>query len=228
MIDIELSIKDLKKSFGNFTLSINDLQLKSGDIFVMIGPNGAGKTTTLNCLLSLYKIDEGEIYIKVAGESAKISDFNFLHQNENPMEYLKAREYLNFISEIYNIPDMDKRISVLMEQLCLDNNKLVKQFSFGMKKKLLMAKAMINRPKFLFLDEPFESIEAETRKEIRDILKEEASKGTIVFFTSHNLFEAEKFANKFGFIKEGKFLDYEMISDLKDSLEDYYLKRMIK
>jgi len=228
MTDIELSIKNLKKSFKNFTLSIKDLQLKSGDIFVLIGPNGAGKTTTMNCILGLYRIDEGKIEIKVNGENVKLSDYNFLHQNENPMEYLKAREYLSFISEFYNIPDKDKVISILIKRFNIDDNKLVKEFSFGMKKKLLMTKAMINRPKFLFIDEPFESIEVETRKEIRDILKEEASKGTIVFFTSHNLFEAEKFANKFGFIKEGKFLGGEKISDLKDSLEDYYLKRMIE
>lgn len=222
----ELLLDNIKKKVNNFKLNIINLKLNNGDIFVLIGPNGAGKTTTINCILSLYKIDNGYINMKSNNKEVIYKDYNFVLQNEKPYEYLKAHEYLNLFADIYKIQNKENFIKELMERLKLDNDKLINKFSTGMKKKILLAKALINKPAFLFLDEPLEGIEVETRKEIKNIFYEESKKGNIVFITSHNLFEIEKFANKFGFIKDGYFFGCENVTDLNVSLEEYYLSKM--
>ncbi|MGC9365575.1 MAG: ABC transporter ATP-binding protein [bacterium] len=226
MICNELFLENVTKSIKNFSLNIPTLQLGNGDIFVLIGPNGAGKTTTINCILNLYSIDHGKIIMKSGNREVDFQDYNFVLQNEKPHEFLRAGEYLKLFADIYKIQDKETRIKKLMERLNLEKNKLINEFSAGMKKKMLLAKALINQPNFLFLDEPLEGIEVETRKEIKDIFYQQSQNGCTIFITSHNLFEIEKFANKFGFIKNGRFFKCENIADLNISLEDYYLKRM--
>ena len=226
MISNEIILENVKKRIKNFSLDIPALQLGNGDIFVLIGPNGAGKTTTINCILKLYSIDHGNIIMKSDNCEVTCRDYNFVLQNEKPHEFLKADEYLKLFADIYEVQDKETRIKELMERLKLEKNKLIKEFSTGMKKKMLLAKALLNQPLFLFLDEPLEGIEVETRKEIKDIFYQQSQNGCTTFITSHNLFEIEKFANKFGFIKNGSFFQCENIADLHISLEDYYLKRM--
>jgi len=225
---VELKITNMKKSFGDkFSLQNINLTLKSGDLFVYIGPNGAGKTTTVRCLLNLYKLDNGSIYYQKNKKPLKREKIGFVLEKEKPYDELTSIEYLSLFGNIYGVKGINEKIKEVLKNVNLneDKNKRIKSFSKGMKKKLILAKALISEPNILILDEPLEGLEVETRREIKDILKEEVLKGSIIFITTHNLFEAENFCNIFGIIDNGKLLGKWDISDLDCSLEEFYLNR---
>lgn len=224
---IEMKIKNITKSFGNeFSLDNLSLNLKGGELFVYLGPNGAGKTTTVRCLLGLYKIGNGSIDFTNSETKIDNKKIGFVLENEKPYDELTSVEYLSLFANISKVENINDKIENVLNKVNLINEKKrIKTFSKGMKKKLLLAKALLSDPNILILDEPLEGLEVETRKEIKEILKGIVKDGNIVFITTHNLFEAENFCNSFGIIINGKFLGKWNISDLDCSLEEFYLKR---
>lgn len=221
----EIVINNLVKRFNNkIALKNISFQVKNG-LFAYIGPNGSGKTTTVRLCLGIIKSTKGEI--KISGnDSLPISrnKIGFVLENESPFENYTPEEYLDFYAKIYGVARRRQIIDEWMEKSSLISvrKEKIAKFSKGMKRKLCIIKALIGNPEILFLDEPFEGIEIETRKEIKNILVE-IKKEKIIFLTTHNLAEIESLYDSLGIIINGNFAGiWERAVLNGTSLEDFY------
>jgi len=206
-----LSVKNLTKTFGKFT-AVNGIsfQLEEGEILGFLGPNGAGKTTTLQMLIGSLTPTEGEI--EYFGKSLFRHREEILDQVNYSTTYtnlpwnLSVRENLNFISFLYNIPNRKKRLEKIIESFKLADflSKRVGDLSAGQKTRINLAKAFLNYPKVLLLDEPTASLDPDVAKYIRDYLLEERKEYKVsMLFTSHNMKEVEEVCDRVVFINNG-------------------------
>lgn len=226
--------KDGVKAVDSLTLTVNN-----GEIFGFLGPNGAGKTTTIKMLTGIIQADEGSleldgISIKERPVAAK-AQFAFVPDNPETVSRLKAIEYLNFIGDVYKIPaDLRKeRIEAYCTKFGLKevlNNK-ISSFSHGMKQKLFLIASLITDPQNWILDEPMVGLDPEAAFIVKEIMRERASAGKSVFFSTHVMEVAEKLCDRIGIIKKGQLIFQGTMSELKEehgkdgqSLEDIFLE----
>jgi ABC-type multidrug transport system, ATPase component len=210
-----IRISHLSKKIGN-TQILDDISLtvQSGEIFSYLGPNGAGKTTTLRILLNILKPTSGTV--TVLGTDVTRPEYRFTRkkigfvlENAGLYEYLTAADNLEFYDRLYNAPlGRQKRIDGLLEQVDLSSvkNKPVSTFSFGMKQRLALARALINDPLLLILDEPMKGLDVEGRVMIRNLLIDLKKKGTTIFLNSHDLDEMQRISSRIAVINKGKLL----------------------
>ncbi|MCS7201493.1 MAG: ABC transporter ATP-binding protein [Dictyoglomus sp.] len=193
-----------------------NLEVPQGVIFGYLGPNGAGKTTTIRLLLNLAKPTKG--YALVLGEDITksknyLKKIGFLPDVPNFYNYLTAREYLDFLSDILNINK--KRIDEVLEIVGLKNEKKrIGTFSRGMRQRLGIAQALLHDPILLILDEPTSALDPQGRKEVLDLILSLKGEKTI-FFSTHILADVERICDSVGIIKEGKLLLNDTIENLK-------------
>jgi ABC-2 type transport system ATP-binding protein len=214
-----------------------DLQVERGTFYGFLGPNGAGKSTTIKMLTGLLAPSAGSI--RVLGKDmldpsesleAK-SRVGVIPEDLALFDNLTAREYLTFIGRMYLVPrdTIRSRIDELLELLGLagDEAKLTLEYSHGMKKKLALAAALLPNPDLLFLDEPFEGIDAVTSRVIRDLLAGYVSRGSTVFLTSHVLEIVEKLCTHVGIIVKGALVEQASLESIRRgaSLEDRFLEK---
>lgn len=198
--------KGNKKAVNNISIEI-----ESGDIFGFIGHNGAGKTTTIKSIVGILNFDEGEIIIdgiSIKEEPIKCKK-NIAYIPDNPDLYdsLTGIQYLNFISDIYNISKIDRENLIKKYGEAFEITKslgdLISSYSHGMKQKLAIISALIHRPKLLILDEPFVGLDPKASHTLKEIMKRMCSEGGAIFFSTHVLEVAEKLCNKIAIIKDG-------------------------
>jgi ABC-2 type transport system ATP-binding protein len=192
-----------------------DLEVPSGSIFGFLGPNGAGKTTTIRLLLGLVEPSEGTAAVlgrDVLSDSQGIRErVGVLLENDGLYERLTARQNLDFFARVAHLGsnERESRIRALLEEIGLWERRddPVADFSRGMKQKLALARAFINRPELLFLDEPTAGLDPPTavglRRELLSLAREE---GVTVFLTTHNLLEAERVCDRVAVIRQGRLL----------------------
>ncbi len=227
---------DLTRDFGSFrAVDHLNLRVEAGCFYGFLGPNGAGKSTTINMLTGLLAPTAG--HIRILGE--EISDprralevkrrVGVVLEDLALFDNLTAREYLTFIGRMYLLPretvrDRCDQLLAIME-LDRDEKKLTLEFSHGMKKKLALAAALIPNPDLLFLDEPFEGVDAVASKTLRDTLKQFVKRGATVFLTSHVLEIVEKLCTDVGIIAHGRLVHSGKMEDVRrdGSLEDKFL-----
>lgn len=215
-----LKIDDLHKSFrDNKVIGGLDLVVEENTIYGFIGNNGSGKTTTMKMVLGLLKQDAGEIYVngeKVAfGNTATNRHIGFLPDVPEFYAYMNAEEYLKLCAEITGLAKSGRkaRIDHLLELVGLQGvEKRIKAYSRGMKQRLGIAQALINRPKLLICDEPTSALDPKGRKEILNILQQIKGETTVVFST-HILSDVERICDRAGILYEGKLVRE---IDLKD------------
>jgi ABC-2 type transport system ATP-binding protein len=221
-----LSIRNLSKTLGkNRILSGITLDVRPGEIFGFLGPNGSGKTTTIKLMLGLLRIDEGSI--SICGHDVS-TDFEAAMENiggiiENPemYKYLTGRENLEVYARMYGKPDRE-RISELVRLVRLEAriNDKISKYSLGMKQRLGIAQALLNRPKLLVLDEPTNGLDPAGIKELRDILRELAhTESVAVFISSHQLAELDLMCDRVGIIDRGVLLDTMTIDQVRNAGE---------
>jgi ABC-2 type transport system ATP-binding protein len=214
----------LRKVFGDVA-AVNglDLQVRSGTLFGFLGPNGAGKSTTIKVLTGLLA--------KTSGRAAVLG-----HDLDRDMVEVKRRigvvpeelvlfdrltgeEYLTFVGRMYGLRRdvIHSRSGELLElmELPRDRKKLIVDYSHGMKKKLAFSAAVIHEPQLLFLDEPFEGIDAIASKMIKDLMQTLLEKGATIFLTSHILEIVEKLCNDIAIIHEGKLVAQGSLEELQ-------------
>lgn len=206
-----LEVKEIKKSFGSKkVLDGVSFSVPDNCIFGFIGRNGAGKTTTMRAILGLLKTDGGEI--NVCGERArygctpKSGCIGYLPDVPEFYGYMNAHEYLKLCGEISGMgsSELKTRISELLELVGLDKEKhRIKGYSRGMKQRLGIAQAMINRPKLLICDEPTSALDPVGRKDILDIISA-AKEQTSVVFSTHILSDVERVCSCVAFLEGGK------------------------
>ena len=214
---------NLCKSFGkkqilkNVSFSINE-----GDILAFIGPNGSGKTTTIKLILGLQKIDSGEVLINGLDITKNFEDairkVGAIVENPDSYMYLTGWQNLRLIADYYgNISDED--INELVKYVGLESriNDKVNKYSLGMRQRLGIARALLNKPNILILDEPTNGLDPEGIKDLRVLLKRLASDGMGILISSHNLAELESFCNKVCIIDNGKIIESSEVTTLKNN-----------
>ena len=215
-----------------------DLQVERGTFYGFLGPNGAGKSTTIKMLTGLLAASEGEALVlgrnifDVAQSLEAKQRIGVVPEGLALFENLTAREHLTFIGRMYLLPPdtIRARIDELLALLGLDNEekKLALEYSHGMRKKLALAAALLPNPDLLFLDEPFEGVDAVTSRVIRDMLADFVRRGSTVFLTSHVLDVVEKLCTHVGIIAKGRLVEQASLDDIRQgsSLEARFLEKV--
>jgi ABC-2 type transport system ATP-binding protein len=214
-----------------------DLTVETGTFYGFLGPNGAGKSTTIKMLTGLLAPSGGEM--RVLGRDMRNSaeaiqakrKVGVIPEDLALFDNLTAREYLTFVGRIHLMPRetirqrSDELLSIL--DLAGEDKKLTLEYSHGMKKKLAMAAALLPNPDLLFLDEPFEGVDAVTSRVIRDLLASFVGRGSTVFLTSHVLEIVERLCTHVGMIVKGRLVVQESLESIRQegSLEECFLNR---
>ena len=217
-----LTIENLNKSFGGKqVLHGLDLSVPEHSIFGFIGRNGAGKTTTMKAILGLLKPDSGQIHVcgeKVCfGQTSTNRHIGYLPDVPEFYAYMTPMEYLRFCGEISGMDkaDLIVRSNELLELVGLgQERRRIKGFSRGMKQRLGIAQALLNRPKLLICDEPTSALDPVGRKEILDILLT-AKEQTTILFSTHVLSDVERICTEAAFLNDGKIAMQGTIEELR-------------
>ncbi len=232
MLEIRNVSKTYKKSSVKAIDSIS-LVMDDGDIYGFVGPNGAGKSTTIKCVTGILKFEEGDILLD--GVSIKDNPLAlkqkmaYVPDNPDIYENLSGIDYINFICDVYGVEknrsEDIKRYSTLfgIEERLGD---AIKNYSHGMKQKVVLIAAILHKPKLLVLDEPFVGLDPKAAFDLKEIMKELCANGTMIFFSSHVLEVVEKLCNKIAIIKDGKIISSGTIEEVKGdtSLENVFLE----
>ncbi|MCL2786805.1 MAG: ABC transporter ATP-binding protein [Methanomassiliicoccaceae archaeon] len=204
--------------------------VKKGEIFGLLGPNGAGKTTTIKVLATLLLPTSGKVEIlsmDVVGgnEKAIRNRINLVSGGERGLYYrLTGRQNLKFFSNLYNI-DKGKQndlIKGLLETVKLTDaaDLKVENYSRGMKQRMHIARALVNNPEILYLDEPTIGLDPEIARDVRSLIRELADAGTTIILTTHYMYEAEELCDRIMIISDGRSAGYGTVSELKALMPD--------
>jgi len=234
-----IEIKNLNKNYNNI-LAVKDLNFKinKGSIVGLLGPNGCGKTTTIGMILGLIKPTSGSVFIgdkNIENENNRtkiLEKVNFISPYVELPKKLTIEENLKVYGRMYGVNNLQKKISDLMEQLNLLEFKKRKtgELSSGQKNRVSLAKALINDPEILLLDEPTASLDPDVGDYIRTYIENFASeKGTTILLASHNMNEVERLCSEVMMMKKGKIIDKGTCSGLinkhgRKNLEETFLK----
>jgi ABC-2 type transport system ATP-binding protein len=213
-----------------------DLRVEPGKFYGFLGPNGAGKSTTIKMLTGLLAPTCGTM--RILGEDLADPErarevkrrIGVVPENLALFDNLTAREYLTFIGRMYLLPlaTVRERCEELLAMMGLadQDRKLTLEYSHGMKKKLALAAALIPNPDLLFLDEPFEGVDAVASRVLRDTLRRCVERGATVFLTSHVLEIVERLCTDVGIIAQGKLVRQASVADIRQqgSLEELFLQ----
>jgi len=234
-----IEVSNVTKDFGHIK-AVDDISfhVHKGEIFAFLGPNGAGKTTTIKMLTTLLKPTSG--HIKVNGFDSSVSEkdvrasFGIVFQDPSLDDELTAYENMEFHGVLYSVPKAlrEKRIDELLKFVDLSDRRhdVVKTFSGGMKRRLEIARGLLHHPLILFLDEPTQGLDPQTRNHMWEYIKElNKNEGITIFFTTHYIEEAEKVATQVAVIDQGKIIEQgkpiELMKRTKTkTLEDAFLK----
>lgn len=229
---MEINIANVCKAIGSEQILDNvSIKVDQGDIFALVGPNGAGKTTLIRLILNLYNIDSGEITVNNVDVRSKSYDkirqkIGFLLDNIGLFRDLTAWENIEFFHRIY-FPnslkeERNEKINRLLKEFDLytkkDSN--IVFFSRGMKQRLALARALVNDPDLLILDEPARGLDLEGQILLRDFIYKNAKKGKTVFINSHDLLSLQKICTKIAFINKGKIYDIGTYEELSKRYSD--------
>lgn len=231
-----LEVKNLTKQFGNFTAVDNiSFELKKGEILGFLGPNGAGKTTTIQMLLGIMIPTEGEIQYfgrPFPLEREEILEkVNFSSTYTNLPWDLTIYECLYFSSYLYDIKNRKERIKKIAEIFRMEDllKKVVNELSAGQLTRLNLAKAFLNFPEVLLLDEPTASLDPDVSYMVRKFLLEEREKfGVSMIFTSHNMSEVEEVCDRVIFISHGKLIADSTPLELARSIEICHIELFVQ
>jgi ABC-2 type transport system ATP-binding protein len=219
MNSVPLEIKNLIKTYtlpqsNKVVEAVKDVSFKihPGEIFGLLGPNGAGKTSIISTITTLEKPTSG--HVEVFGKdvlkepSFTKQQMGVVHQEIINTGFFTVEEILKFQSGYYGIRNNQERINYLLEKLSLDEHrkKNVKQLSGGMKRRLMIAKALVHSPKLLLLDEPTAGVDVGLRESLWRFVMELKSEGIAILLTTHYLEEAEQLCERVGIINKGKII----------------------
>src|SRR3954462_13938231 len=222
--DLAVQTHGLTRDFGNFrAVDGIDLAVPTGSLYGFLGPNGAGKSTTIKCLTGLLRPTAGTMMIlgtdPLADPVSVKRRIGVVPEDLALFDRLTADETLTFVAQVHGIDRAiaKQRSADLLEVMDLKSagTTLVTDFSHGMRKKLSLAAALLPAPKLLFLDEPFEGIDAVASRQIKDLLMSFVARGGTIFLTSHILEIVERLSTHIGVIAHGKMVAQGPISELR-------------
>lgn len=236
-----LKVTNLKKKFKSHFFSppaeiLKGLtfSVKKNTITGFLGVNGSGKTTTIKCILNLIYPDSGEV--EIFGSKNLNNDIKrkigFLPERPYFYEYLTGSEFLSFYADLSGIKkNKSKLVSDLLERVGLSTakKKKIRHYSKGMLQRVGVAQALIHTPEFVILDEPMTGLDPDGRKELRQIIKEIATHGATVFFSSHLLHDIEMLCDEVVILKQGSLVYQGRVEELiNKELFQYFISYSIQ
>ena len=235
-----ITTTELTKRFGKL-IAVDSLtmQVEAGEIFGFLGPNGAGKTTTINMLTGLIRPTSGTVTIcgydiQTQALQAKAIT-GLMPDTPHLYETLTGRQFIRFTADLYKIePERsEKRMEEFFEMFALVDaaDDLIKSYSYGMQKKILLTALLVHEPRVLFLDEPTSGLDPKSARTVKILLRTLCDRGCTVFMTTHILEIAERLCDRIGIIDRGKLIAVGTVDELRQgnttaelSLEDIFLE----
>jgi ABC-2 type transport system ATP-binding protein len=240
MQELSLQAVALSKSFGpNKAVNGINLSMGKGEILGLLGPNGSGKSTTMKMILGILKPDSGSIIVSgidVAKDPIGVKRIvGYVPETPQTYEFLTGIEYLDFISDMYEIPHAERkdRIDQFLEGLQMKGheNELIGGYSQGMKQKIAIIAALMHRPKVLVMDEALNGLDPRSAKLVKDLLRNLANEGVSVLFSTHVLEIAEALCDNVAIMYLGNIVANGTMADLRaqsglpgSTLEQVFLK----
>ena len=221
-----ISINNLSKIYSNKFQALNNINLdiKKGEIFALLGPNGAGKTTLINIICGIVSPTSGKITVNnfdiISNYKKARSMIGIVPQELTVEAFENVFDNVSYSRGLYGKSPNPQYIESLLKELSLWDKKSnrLRELSGGMKRRILIAKALSHEPKILFLDEPTASVDVELRKDMWKVVKKLKSKGVTIILTTHYIEEAEEIADRVGIINKGKIIlvdeKYELIKKM--------------
>ncbi len=231
-----LKVSNLKKTFGDYN-AVDDIsfEVKEGEIVSLLGPNGAGKTTTITMLLGVLTPTSGKIeYFGKEFNSHRediLRKINFCSSYIRLPYALTAYENLDFCARLYGVKKRKERIEKMLKifEMFEKKDKTMASFSAGQAMRVMLAKAFLNYPKVILLDEPTASLDPEVASKVREfLLKEQKEFGTSMLLTSHNMAEVEQLADRVIFLNKGKILASDTPEGLASKIDTARVELLIK
>ena len=237
MSSLAIEINNLSKQYRN-TLAVKNINLKinKGAIIGLLGPNGCGKSTTIGMMLGLIKPTSGTVVINGQNiennRTSLLEKMNFISPYAELPKKLTVEENLKVYGRLYGVKNLKDRIYNVMKKLNLTQfiTRKTGELSSGQKNRVSLAKALINDPEILLLDEPTASLDPDVGDYIREIIEDfAANKGTTILLASHNMNEVERLCDEVMMMKNGEIIDKGKSIDLIDkhgrkNLEEVFLK----
>ena len=211
-----------------------NLEVHKGEIFGFLGPNGAGKSTIIKSIVGIQPITEGNIEVceyDITKDAVKAKyNIGYVPDHYALYEKLTGREYINYIADIYEVSkeDRDKRLAKYIKIFELESSidSKIKTYSHGMKQKITIMSALVHNPKVWILDEPLTGLDPNSIYQVKECMKQHASEGNIVFFSSHLIDIVEKLCGRIAIIKKGHIQCVKSVDEIEASgisLEQFYL-----
>lgn len=230
-----ITFREITKAYKEGVKAVDglSLELREGEIFGFLGPNGAGKSTTIKMLVGIIPPTSGEILFNGTDIRKDPISFkrNLAYVPDEPRFYQKLTgyEYLNFIADIFGVSEEERKRSVTkyadlfgLKDALADQ---VSSYSHGMGQKLSLMAALIHNPKVIVLDEPMVGLDPKAAREVKDIMRQLADDGAIVFFSTHVLEVAANVCDRVGIINRGHLITEGRVDELlhDSTLEDFFL-----
>lgn len=215
-------LKNLKKKFGeNVAVDDVSLEVKKGEIFGLLGPNGAGKTTTISMLVGFLTMDSGSVEFKglgLPGDPAVRSKIGMVPQSLAIYNELSGQENLDFFAKMHGFrgDELKARVDWALDFVNLSDrrNDLVRKYSGGMKRRLNVAAALLNKPEVLILDEPTVGVDPQSRNAIFENVEKLRDEGCTILYTTHYMEEAQRLCDRVAIMDKGKILAIDTVENL--------------
>lgn len=222
------TIELTKKFHNNEVIHKLSFTVEEGDFFGLVGRNGAGKSTLINILVGLYHWDRGSFKILKHDSSELDSvkkEMGVMPDVSNLYGEMNSYEFIMYMAALKGVKLNRQEIAKLLEEVGLEVGKRlkIKHFSFGMKKKICVAQALIGNPRLIFLDEPTSGVDPESILRLQSLFRKRNREGASIFITSHNLQEIEKLCNRVAFLKEGQFT---VCGTMENIIDEYNQKKV--
>jgi ABC-2 type transport system ATP-binding protein len=230
-----LSIRGLHKEYGTGVKALKsvDLDIRKGEIFALLGPNGAGKTTLINIICGIVTPTGGEVLVEGRNWQTDYrharSQIGLVPQELTTEAFEPVSRTITFSRGLFGKPHNDAKIEELLKRLSLwDKRKtIMMHLSGGMKRRVMIAKALSHEPSILFLDEPTAGVDVELRRDMWDLVRQLRSDGTTIILTTHYIEEAEEMADRVGVISKGELIAVDEKQALMARLGKKTLKIML-
>lgn len=222
MTDLMIRLAGLRVLYGSFAAVDGlDLDIRGGELFGLLGPNGAGKSTTIRVLIGQRKPTAGTVTVAgfdVVREWAKIKPvFGYVPDRENHFEEFTGRRNLEFFAQLYGVPRRRAQDVLELVELEEAGDLVVRGYSLGMRKKLLLARALLHEPPILYLDEPTANLDIHSAEVVHRILRDRVKAGATVILTTHDMDEVEKICDRVGIVCRGKLVALDSPLTLKQA-----------
>ncbi len=235
-----VELKGVVKRYNELVAVNNvDLNINKGEVFGLLGPNGSGKSTTMKMLLGLVQPDAGSVTVlgtEVQKDPVAVKQqIGYVPEAPRLYEFLTGIEYLDFIGDVYGMPteEKKKRIGEYLKAMQLDGREgdMINSYSEGMKQKIALIAAFLNRPKLLIMDEPLNALDPRSARIVKDFLQELKAQGVTTIISTHVLEIAQAMCDRVGIMYKGHLLALGNMSELRQmamlpdsGLEDIFLK----